>query len=112
MLLEGQYAEMSVEEAFQRTTDGPECPIARCWEPEDFMALCRKAGFEVRYLGGYLSRHELEQLDLHLEQAIDDERLGDEHRDFLRELERDPDGLPTRGGRHAGVGGSYLLSKP
>ena len=106
---EGRYPELSDEEAFEHTTDGPDCPIARCYDPEEFIALCAEAGFEAGFLGGYLSRHELALLDSDGEQAIGDDRLGAEHRDFLRELERDGDGYPTWRGKHAGVGGSYLL---
>ena len=111
-ILEGSYSELPAEQAFEKTTDGPDCPIARCWRGDDFVALCREAGFEARFLGGYLSRHELEQLGEHREQAIGDERLAAEHREFLRELEPDENGVPTWRGSHAGVGGSYVLEKP
>ena len=110
-VLQGQYADLPAERALQFTTDGPDCPIARCWRGEDFVALCREAGFDARFLGGYPSRHELEQLSEHWEDAIGDERLGREHREFLREIELDEDGYPTWRGKHAGVGGSYVLSK-
>ena len=110
-LLEGRYPELAVDEAFERTTDGEDCPIARCYRPADFASICNEAGFEADYLGGYLSLHELQQLEPHLDAAIADERLDAEHRDFLRELEMDDAGLPTWRGVHAGVGGSYSLLK-
>jgi SAM-dependent methyltransferase len=108
-LVDGLYADLSDEDAFQHTTDGPDCPIALCYEPDDFVALCERAGFDAEFLGGYPSRHELEVLGRRREAAIADERLGAEHREFLRELEADGDGYPTWRGRHAGVGGSYAL---
>jgi SAM-dependent methyltransferase len=111
-ILEGRYADLATEDAFQFTTDGPDCPIARCWRGEDFVALCREAGFEATFLGGYPSRYELEQLEEHRDRAIEHDRLGREHREFLRELERDENGYPTWRGKHAGVGGSYVLRKP
>jgi SAM-dependent methyltransferase len=110
-VVNGMYPDLSAENAFQRTTDGPDCPIAHCYAPEDFVALCDRAGFEAEFLGGYLSRHELETVDRARDDAIADERLGAEHRDFLRELETDSDGYPTWRGKHAGVGGSYLLRR-
>lgn len=110
-VVDGLYADLSPEEAFQRTTDGPDCPIALCYEPEDFVALCDRAGFDAEFLGGYLSRFELERLERARDAAIADERLGDEHREFLRELEMDDDGYPTWRGKHAGVGGSYVLRR-
>jgi SAM-dependent methyltransferase len=111
MLLEGRYADMTVEDAFQLTTDGEDCPIARCWRAEDFIALCDHAGFRAEFLGGYLSRHELEQLSRYREQAVSDPRLGAEHRAFLEQLEFDPRGLPMHRGLYAGVGGAYVLRK-
>ena len=63
----------SVEEAFRRSTDGDECPISRCYRGEEFAAMCRAAGFETEYVGGYLSRHELERL-------CGQRRLGDRRR--------------------------------
>jgi ubiquinone/menaquinone biosynthesis C-methylase UbiE len=111
MLLEGKHSEMPVEDVFQLTTDGPDCPIARCWRAEDFIALCAEAGFRAEFLGGYLSRHELELLSRYREQAVGDHRLGAEHRQFLEALELDEGGLPIHRGLHAGVGGAYVLRK-
>jgi SAM-dependent methyltransferase len=108
---DGLYTDLAPEDAFQHTTDGPDCPIALCFEPQDFVAVCERAGFEAEFVGGYLSRHELETLERSRDAAIADERLGAEHRDFLRELEADGDGYPTWRGKHAGVGGSYLLRR-
>ena len=76
------------------------------------MAVCERAGFEARFLGGYLSHHELERLRASWAAAIADERLAEEHRAFLRELTYDIGGLPMRRGLHAGIGGAYRLRKP
>jgi ubiquinone/menaquinone biosynthesis C-methylase UbiE len=111
MLLEGRHRELSVEDAFQLTTDGENCPMARCWRADDFIALCAEAGFRAEFLGGYLSRHELNMVSRYRERAISDQGLGAEHRDFLAELELDARSLPMHRGRHAGVGGAYVLRK-
>jgi SAM-dependent methyltransferase len=110
-IVNGMYKELSAEDAFQRTTDGPDCPIALCYEPRDFVELCDRAGFGTEFLGGYLSRTDLDALDRSRERALADERLAAEHRDFLRELEIDGDGYPVWRGKHAGVGGCYLLRR-
>ena len=110
MILQGRYGDLTVEEAFEHTTDGPDCPIARCYSGGDFIELCAEAGFDAEFLGGYPSRHELELLDRYGDEAIADERLDERHRSFLRELERDGDGYPMWRGKHAGVGGSYVLT--
>ena len=112
MILEGAFPGAGLEEAFRRSTDGEECPISRCYTGAEFSSMCERAGFEAEYMGGYLSLHELARLRESGERAIADERLGEEHRAFLAELERDSDGLPTYRGKHAGIGGVYRLRKP
>ena len=109
MILEGKWVGLSVEEAFQKNTDGEDCPIARAYTPEAFADLCRSAGFDTEYVGGHLSKLELEVLAEHNEAAIDDERLDERHRDFLRELDYDGRGNPMWRGKHAGVGGVFEL---
>ncbi len=109
MLLEGKWAGLSVEEAFQKNTDGEDCPIARAYTPEDFAELCRDAGFDTTYVGGHLSRLELEVLAEYRDAAVADERLDQRHRDFLRELTYDANGYPLWRGKYAGVGGVFEL---
>lgn len=110
MLLEGRHSEMAVEDVFQLTTDGPECPIARCWRPEEFISLCDEAGWRAEFLGGYVSRHELDILARYRADAVADPRLAAEHREFLDTLEFDERGLPMHRGYYAGVGGAYVLT--
>jgi SAM-dependent methyltransferase len=109
MIVEGGFDGLDVEAVFARSTDGPECPISRCYRAEDFLAACRGAGFEGEYVGGYLSRHELRSLARAWTRALGDARVAAEHRDFLRELTFDFKGYPMHDGRHAGIGGTYRL---
>jgi SAM-dependent methyltransferase len=109
MIVEDAFPGADVHDAFRRNTDGPDCPISRSYPPEEFAGLCRAAGFEVEYVGGYLSKHELEVLDRSWARAIADDRLAAEHLDFLRSLTFDFAGRPMRAGRHAGIGGTYRL---
>jgi SAM-dependent methyltransferase len=111
VILEGAFPGLSVEEAFARSTDGMDCPISRCYRPEDFLRLVAGAGFDATYLGGYLSRWELGCLAEHGAAAREDSRLGIEHREFLRSLEFDVRGLPRYRGKHAGIGGTYAARK-
>jgi hypothetical protein len=111
MVVENAFPGLDVHEAFRRNTDGPECPISRSYLPEEFAALCRSAGFEVEYVGGYLSRHELGCLERWWARAIGDRRLAPGHREFLRSLSFDFAGRPMFEGRHAGIGGTYRLWK-
>ena len=105
----GKHSELSVEDAFERTTDGEDCPISRAYAPDAFVAMCRDAGFEATFVGGYFHRFELRWMR-HARRALADERLPPEHRDFITALERDGRGRPTYGGHHAGVGGCYTVT--
>lgn len=101
----------SVEEAFRRNTDGPLCPISRCYRAPEFVAMCDAAGLRAEWLGGYLSRRELRSLADSWASALVDERLDAEHRDFLRSLTFDFNGHPRYDGMHAGVGSVFRFSR-
>lgn len=107
----GKDAGLEIKDAFSRNTDGPDCPIAYPYTPEEFTALCENAGFSVDYKGGYFADLELDLLKTIGEQAVYDIRLAEEHREFLRELTVSPRGYPMYSDFTAGVGGVYLLSK-
>jgi ubiquinone/menaquinone biosynthesis C-methylase UbiE len=111
MVRDGAFAGLDVHEAFARNTDGPECPISRSYEAADFIELCRAAGFEATFVGGYLSRRELRSLKESWATAIADERLDGWHTRLLRALTFDADGFPMHEGYHAGIGGVYHLRK-
>lgn len=108
-ILDGAYTGLSVDEAFERTTDGEDCPIARPYGSQAFVALCEQAGFRTSFLGGYFNRMELNWLARIGDAAIQDERLDIEHRDFLRTLSLGDDGYPTSHGKYAGIGGVYSI---
>jgi SAM-dependent methyltransferase len=111
MILKGDFRDMSLDQAFARNTDGEACPISRCYSPEEWKAICAGAGFDVEYVGGYLSLHELDLLGRLGKRAIGDPRLEDVHRSFLASLEYDDHGYPMSAGKHAGIGGVYRLLK-
>lgn len=110
-IVQGDLAGLSVDDAFQRNTDGDDCPIARAYLPENFASLCRGAGFRVSYLGGYFAMKELELIKTTLPVALADRRLADEQREFLRGLALDADGYPRSEGTYAGIGGVYRVEK-
>jgi ubiquinone/menaquinone biosynthesis C-methylase UbiE len=111
-ILEGRYRELSLDDAFQKCTDGEDCPIARNFAPAEFEAMCRAAGFaRASYEGGYLSVTELRCLERYGEQARADTRLGAESRAFLDALEPDHRGYPRYRGKYAGSGGVYWLTR-
>jgi ubiquinone/menaquinone biosynthesis C-methylase UbiE len=111
MIVENAFPGLNLMEAFSKNTDGDQCPIARCYSPDDFMAMCREANFRVDYAGGYFSFYELRLLQQLSEKALQDDRLGTEHKQFLKSLVSDEAGYPQYNGKHAGIGGVYRLRK-
>jgi ubiquinone/menaquinone biosynthesis C-methylase UbiE len=105
----GKDAGLTVEDAFQRTTDGEDCPISRAYAPDTFVGMCRDAGFDATFVGGYFHRFELRWMR-HARRALADDRLPAEHREFISALERDDRGRPMYRGRHAGIGGCYAVT--
>lgn len=111
MVLQNKFPDISVDEAFGRTTDTEACPIARCYKAHEFISTCKDAGFRAEYVGGYLSDLELKLLKQYKQSALQDKRLDEEHKDFLRNLTFDEKGYPKYQGKHAGIGGVYRLYK-
>lgn len=111
MIVQNAFPNLSLYEAFAKNTDGEACPISRCYLPEEFIAICNGAGFQTEFVGGYLSLHELSILEAYRHKALQDERLADEHKEFLRNLVYDERGYPKYKDKHAGIGGVYRLHK-
>jgi ubiquinone/menaquinone biosynthesis C-methylase UbiE len=94
-------------EAFQKSTDGPDCPISRCYTQDTFVKLVSAHGFEFESFGVAVSAWEMSLLHKRYV-AIMDPRLPQESREFLAGLTFDERGLPlTRPNVHAGIDGCY-----
>ncbi len=106
----GLYKEMDKEDAFRHTTDGPNCPIAMCFRPSEFLGLAQRAGLKGAFEGAGISKLELNLLPK-LGKALQDERLDAESRDFLAALEFTGDGIPCINGHVAGINGCYRLTR-
>ncbi|RNC66001.1 MAG: methyltransferase domain-containing protein [Desulfuromonadales bacterium] len=111
MILENAFPGLSIDEAFTRNIDGDDCPIADAYTQDTFTAMCHEAGFLADYMGGYLSKLEMDALQAYYGQALADPRLADVHKTFLRELSFDGNGYPLYRGKHAGVGGVFRLRR-
>lgn len=109
MITLNRFQGLSAEQAFAKTTDSVDCPISRCYNPDEFVRICEAAGFKAEYKGGYYSTLELETFAKCKDAALADKRLAEEHRLFLSELDNAP--LPKRHGKVAGIGGVYILTK-
>jgi hypothetical protein len=75
------------------------------------MRLCTDAGFACEFAGGYLTELEMITLTRYRELALNDPRLADHHKDYLRMLSFDERGLPKYQDYYAGVSGVYHLFK-
>ena len=109
LVLQDAFPGLNAYEAFSRNVDGVACPIARAYAERDFRSLCEEIGFIVEYAGGYLAETEMASLKRYRESALQDPRLQDEHKEFLRNLTFDRTGYPLYRGKHAGIGGVYRL---
>jgi ubiquinone/menaquinone biosynthesis C-methylase UbiE len=107
-LVEGLYQDVTLGEAFGRTTDGEECPISRAYRPSEFTALAAEAGFTGEFTGAAVSMFEAKVLPQRFD-AIQDRRLPEESRRFLLDLTVDEHGLPRHGNYRAGIDGCYVL---
>jgi SAM-dependent methyltransferase len=107
-LIENAFEGLSMEEAFARTTDGEDCPVARVYRPGEFIALAAETGFDAEFAGGAVSIHEAKILPYRFD-AIQDRRTPEESRQFLLELTYDSYGMPWYRGYRAGVDGCFVL---
>ena len=103
-------ANKSIQDIFRTTTDGKECPISRVYKSSEFLNIVQSIGFTGEYLGAAISMHELNILDRRFD-AILDERLEKEHRDFLLDLKFDNKQLPIYRGNVAGIDSCFLFTK-
>jgi len=113
MIVNQAFPGLSVDEAFTRSTDGPDCPVSDAWPPQRVLDLIAKAGFDGEFRGGYVNVHEeMDWLREYGDAAKADARLAAEHRRFLSELTTDVHGYPMWNGKYAGIGAVYTIRKP
>jgi SAM-dependent methyltransferase len=105
-IIEGIDSDLDVEQAFARSTDGPDCPISHAYRPHECVSLIEAHGFRCVNVAAAISTWEMSLLPKRFE-AIMDRRLREESRDFLASLKFDEFGLPYRGDLVAGVDGCY-----
>lgn len=107
-LVEGRFADLTLEQQFARSTDGEDCPISRSYRPDEFVSLAAAAGFSAVFAGAAVSLIELDLLPLR-HRALMDRRLPDASRRFLETLTFDHQMMPCTEGRRAGIAAVYHL---
>jgi hypothetical protein len=96
-------------EIFKVTTDGEECPIVNCYKPGEFKAIAARSGFHCEFTGAAISLNELTWLS-HRVEALKDEKLDPESRDFLLNLTFDSRQFPMHRGAVAGIDACFRLT--
>lgn len=106
-VVQGIDSSLSLVDAFQKSTDGPDCPISRCYTQSQFTDLVAKHGFALESFGVAVSAWEMSLLQKRYA-AIMDARLPRESRNFLADLTFDERQLPlVRPGVRAGIDGCF-----
>jgi ubiquinone/menaquinone biosynthesis C-methylase UbiE len=103
-------ANLDKRKAFSKLTDTRSCPISECYTTEEFTTIVNRAGLACTYKGASISLFEMNLLPRRFD-AIQNDALNDESRDFLLELLFDKDGKPIYRGHVAGIDGCYILRK-
>lgn len=111
LIVNDAFPGLTVDQAFTKSTDGPECPVSDAWAPQRVLDMIAAAGLEGAFRGGYVSLMELDWLKKYGKDAVKEPRLAEEHRQFISELELDQRGLPMWRGKYAGIGGVYTIRK-
>lgn len=100
-------ADLDLAGAFQKSTDGPNCPVSRCYTQQEFIDLVTRHGFAFERFGVAVSAWEMSLLPKRYA-AIMDPALPEQSRNFLADLTFDARGLPIiRPGVLAGIDGCY-----
>lgn len=101
--------ELTVDDIFERSTDGIRCPKAKCWTEDEFIRILLDAGFgRIEYQGGYSNSLEPAIAKKYLACAIEDSRLEEVHKEFLREVSFNEEGCPVHHGKECCIGGVYI----
>jgi ubiquinone/menaquinone biosynthesis C-methylase UbiE len=107
-IVEGRFGGLTKRQAYSKTMDGPDCPIAECYTAAEFTAVADRAGLRSEFAGAAMSTHELKLLPSRFE-AIEDKRLDAESRRFLYDLTFNDRGWPLHGGVVAGVNACFRI---
>lgn len=111
MIILEKFASYDVATAFSKNTDGENCPMSRCYDPDTFISLCESEGFRCTFEGGYFTHTELNSISKYYEKALLDPRLNENHKQFLQALRFDQKGYPTYKDHYAGLSGIFHLKK-
>ena len=108
---QGIYKTLSKREAFAKLTDGPGCPIADCYTPDEYIKFVESVdGLKCELTGAAISAFEMQLLPQRFD-ALLHPRLDHESREFLYSLTYDERGFPLHNGIVAGVDACYRVTR-
>jgi ubiquinone/menaquinone biosynthesis C-methylase UbiE len=110
MVCEMAFPGLTKRQAFEKTTDGPDCPIALCYTAAEFVQLAESAGLLCEFIGASMSMVELKLLPKRFE-AIEDKRLDAESRRFLYDLTFNQRQWPSHDNVVAGINACFKISR-
>jgi len=116
MILENKYKNLTKKQIYAKLSDGyedpngPECPKADCYKPEEFIEIVKKANLNCEFTGSTISSLEMNWLNKRFD-ALLNPKLDTESRQFLHDLTFNNRGLPLYKGSVAGLGGCYKITK-
>ncbi len=104
------YSNLSLNEAFKRSTDGEFCPISNNYTPEAFLEIGSQAKLSGKFLGAAISLDEMDWV-LERNKAMKELRLAETHRQFLKALTFDDQLRPLYKGNIAGIDAVFEFIK-
>src|SRR5262245_58443730 len=69
LIVNDAFPGLTVDQAFTKSTDGPDCPVSDAWPPARVLAVIEAAGLAGTFRGGYVSTEELKWWNQYGEQA-------------------------------------------
>tara|TARA_B100000989_G_scaffold298935_1_gene291189 strand:+ start:872 stop:1816 length:945 start_codon:yes stop_codon:yes gene_type:complete len=104
------FTDLTLDELFSKTTDGFDCPISKCYQPEEFINICKKNRFKGKLIGVSISLFEMSKIPLMWE-AQKSKFLESNSIEFLKNIEFDKRGIPYYKKVVAGVNSYFELTK-
>ena len=101
---------MKTSEIFSKTTDGFDCPVSKCYSPDEFIQICKENYFEAKLSGISISVFEMTKINL-IWEALKSKSLEKESSDFLKKIEYNKKGLPIVNEKIAGINSYFELTK-
>src|SRR6266550_7323074 len=72
LIINNAFPGLTIDEAFTKSTDGPDCPVSAAWDPTRVLNMIAEAKLGGTFRGGYLSVMEIDWVTKYGKQAVAD----------------------------------------